>query len=139
MDNLCRNSCIFTVLQLKLVVVVFLSYLYQQIDAPEIIDDKTKQYFHWAEGSNKARLAFPGQVIDIPSIEIVKQPAETLRKICAFLKITCSKEYIQDCAATVDPVPSITRDFVEWTKEQKARVYEQMKRFSFFKGYSYDS
>ena len=78
-------------------------------------------------------------MIDIPSIEIVKKPAETLTKICAFLKITCSKEYIQDCAATVDPVPSITRDFVEWTKEQKARVYEQMKRFSFFKGYSYDS
>ena len=129
----------FTVLQLSQVVVVFLSYLSQQIDAPNIIEDKTKQYFRWAEGSNKARMAFPGQVIDIPSIEIVKKPAETLRKICAFLKITCSKEYIQDCAATVDPVPSITRGFVEWTKEQKERIYLEMKGFSFFKGYSYDS
>ena len=77
-------------------------------------------------------------MIDIPSMEIVKHPADTLRKICVFLEITCSEEYIQDCAATVDPVPSITRDFVEWSKEQKERVYEQMKEFSFLKDYSYD-
>jgi len=112
--------------------------LYHQILSPEILDENIRQYFYWAKGSNKAREAFPGQVIDSPSMETVKHPAATLRKICAFLEITCSEEYIQDCAATVDPVPSITRDFVEWSKEQKERVYEQMKEFSFLEGYSYD-
>lgn len=71
-------------------------------------------------------------------MEIVKRPAETLRKICAFLEITCSEDYIQDCAKTVDPVPSITRDFVVWTDKQKESVYEKMKQFSFFDGYTYD-
>ena len=71
-------------------------------------------------------------MIDIPSMEIVKHPADTLRKICAFLEITCCEGYIQDWAATVDPVPSITRDFVEWSKEHTERVYEQME-FSFLK------
>lgn len=71
-------------------------------------------------------------------MEIVMNPAETLRKICKFLDITCSERYIQDCAATVDPVPSITRDFIEWTAEQKNRVYEEMKKYSFYEGYSYD-
>jgi len=112
--------------------------LYHQILAPEILHEKIGLYFYWARGSNNAREAFPGQVIDIPSIEIVRHPADTLRKICAFLEITCSEEYIQDCAATVDPVPSITRDFVEWSREHKDRVYEQMKEFPFLKGYSYD-
>jgi len=66
-------------------------------------------------------------------MEIVKHPADTLRKISAFLDITCSEDHIQDCAATVDPDPSITRDFVEWFEEQKEKVYGQMKEFSFLK------
>ena len=69
---------------------------------------------------------------------IVKNAAETLRKICEFLEITCTEQYLQDCAATVDPVPSITRDFITWTAEQKTRVYEEMKKYSFFTGYSYE-
>jgi len=112
--------------------------LSHQILAPEVLDEQISLYFYRARGSNKVREAFPGQVIDIPSMEIVKHPADTLRQICAFLEITCFEDYIQDCAATVDPDPSITRDFVEWSEEQKEKVYEQMKEFSFFKGYSYD-
>lgn len=108
------------------------------MDAPDIVDHSIQRYFHWAEGSNKAREALPGQVIDIPSIEIVKNPAETLRTICEFLEITCTEQYLQDCAATVDPVPSITRDFITWTAEQKTRVYEEMTKYSFFTGYSYE-
>ena len=102
------------------------------------MDESISRYFGWAAGCNKARQAFPGSVIDIPSLEIVKNPADTLRKICKFLSISCSERYIQDCTATVDPVPSMTRDLIEWTTEQKNRVYEEMKKYSFFDGYSYD-
>jgi len=109
-----------------------------KVNSPDVLNDQIKRYFHWAAGCNKARMAFPGQVIDIPSMEVVKHPADTLRKICAFLEITCSEDYIQDCGNTVDPVPSITRDFVVWTDKQKQSVYEQMKHFSFFDNYSYD-
>jgi len=109
-----------------------------KVDAPDVVDQNIYRYFGWAEGSNKAREALPGQVIDISSIEIVKNAAETLRKICEFLEITCTEQYLQDCAATVDPVPSITRDFITWTAEQKTRVYEEMKKYSFFTGYSYE-
>lgn len=108
------------------------------MDAPAIVDRNIQRYFGWSEGSNKAREALPGQVIDIPSIEIVKNPTETLRKICEFLEITCTEQYLQDCAATVDAVPSITRNFITWTAEQKSRVYEEMKKYSFFAGYSYE-
>ena len=85
-----------------------------------------------------AREAFPGYVIDVPSMEIVTNTVETLRRICQFLEITCTEQYLLDCAATVDPVPSITRDFVEWTAEQKDTVYEMMTKYSFFEGYSFD-
>lgn len=109
-----------------------------KVGAPSILDESINRYFGWAAGCNKARQAFPASVIDIPSLEIVKNPADTLRNICKFLGITCSERYIEGCAATVDPVPSMTRDFIEWTAEQKNRVYEEMKKYSFFDSYSYD-
>ncbi|RMX56699.1 hypothetical protein pdam_00015766 [Pocillopora damicornis] len=108
------------------------------IEAPEILDDKIDAYFKWAKGSNKAREALPGSVLDIPSIEIVLHPAEVLRKICKFLGILCTEKYLQDCADTVDPTPSITRDYVKWTTKQKERVNTEMKRFTFLQGFSFD-
>jgi len=112
--------------------------LRQQVNAPEELESNIRNYFTMAEGSNKAREAFPFSVIDIPSMDIVKNPAETLRRICHFLEITCTEQYLQDCAATVDPVPSITRNFIEWTAEQKNTVYGMMKKYPFFEGYSFD-
>ena len=123
--KLMQRNTLFTVLR-------------QQVKAPEELEDKIKAYFSMAEGSNKAREALPDSVIDIPSMEIVKKPAETLKKICKFLEITCTEKYLQDCAATVDPIPSITRYFIEWTAEQKNTVYEEMKKYSFFESYSFD-
>ena len=108
------------------------------MNAPEELDGQIKLYFDMAEGSNRAREALPGSVIDIPSMEVVKNPVQTLTKICKFLEITCSEKYLLDCAATVDPVPSITCDFIEWTAEQKNTVYEKMKKYSFFESYLFD-
>jgi len=109
-----------------------------KVNAPDELESTIRSYFTMAEGSNRAREAFPGSVIDIPSMEIVKNPAETLRRICQFLEIACTEQYLQDCAATVDPVPSITRNFIEWTTEQKNTVYGMMTKYSFFEGYSFD-
>ena len=109
-----------------------------QVNAPEELERKTNFYFSLAKGSNKARNAFPDSFLDVPSMEIVKNPVETLRRICQFLEITCTEQYLQDCAVTVDPVPSITRHLVEWTAEQKNTVYEMMKKYPFFEGYSFD-
>ena len=91
-----------------------------------------------AEGCNMARQAFPGSVIDVRSIDIVRKPVETLRRVCLFLEITCTEQYLQDCAATVDPVPSITRNFIEWTAEQKNKVYNMKKKYTFLDGYFFD-
>ena len=112
--------------------------LCRQVNAPDEFKIETQNYFDMAEGCNKARKAFPGNVLDVPGMEMVKNPMETLRKVCQFLEITCTEQYLLDCAATVDPVPSITRHFIEWTSEQKNTVYDMMKKYPFFEGYSFD-
>ena len=117
---------------------ILLCDLRQQVKAPDELMKKTNFYFNLAKGCNKARETFPESFLNVPSMEIVTNPVRTLRRVCQFLEITCTEQYLQDCAATVDPVPSITRYFVEWTTEQKNVVYGMMKKYPFFEGYSFD-
>ena len=86
----------------------------EQINASDILDTKIQLYNNWAEGTYVAQKTFPEDFINVVSMDAVKKPAETLRKICDFLEITCTEKYIQDCAAIVDPVPSITRHRIVW-------------------------
>lgn len=76
--------------------------------------------------------------MNVVSMDVVKNPAESLRRICDFLDITCEEKYIQDCAAIVDPVPSITRHRIVWTDEQINRVYTMMKKFQFYDRFTFE-
>ena len=110
----------------------------QQINASNILDEKIDRYFKWVNGSNVAEEAYPNDTLDVFSMDVVKKPAESLLKMCDFLEISCSDEYIRDCAAIVDPVPSITRHHIVWTEEQKNRVFTLMKQYRFFDRFSFE-
>jgi len=110
----------------------------QQINASEILDLKIQLYNNWTEGAWVAQKNFPEDFINVVSMDVVKNPADSLRRICGFLDITCEEEYIQDCAAIVDPVPSITRHRIVWTDEQKNKVYAMMQKFPFFDRFTFE-
>lgn len=85
-----------------------------------------------------AQKTFPEAFMNVVSMDAVKKPAETLRKICDFLDVTCSEKYILDCAAIVDPVPSITRHRIVWKDEQINSVYEMMRKFPFYDRFTFE-
>ena len=97
-----------------------------------------ERFFNWAKGSAIAREALGDKLLDVVGLELVRRPAETMRKICDFIEITCSEDYIQACAEVVDPNPSITRNYVVWTKEQKNRVYSEIEQYPFLADYTFD-
>jgi len=109
-----------------------------KINASEILDIKIQLYNNWAEGTHVAQKTFPEDFINVVSMDVVKNPADSLRRICDFLDITCEEKYIQDCAAIVDPVPSITRHRIVWTDEQINRVYAMMKKFPFYDRFTFE-
>ena len=102
------------------------------------MDTKIQLYNNWAEGTHVAQKTFPEAFMNVVSMDVVKNPAESLRRICDFLDITCEEKYIQDCAAIVDPVPSITRHRIVWTDEQMNRVYAMMKKFPFYDRFTFE-
>lgn len=77
-------------------------------------------------------------MIDIPGHETVLRPRETIQKLCDHLGVTCSGDYLDKCSNIMYGAPSVTRDKVIWTEEQKRRVTQKMKEFPFLRDYSFD-
>ena len=97
------------------------------------------EYSTQVRGSSQVKKNFPGRVLDVHSMDLMKNPRETLRKICDFLEITCTKKYLEDCASIVNPVPSQTRQFFTWTEKQLNRVQMSIKNHSFLQSYSFEN
>ena len=76
-------------------------------------------------------------VLEIHSEDFITQPQESMKRICDFLGVECSPWYLQMCQDKVFPSVSRTRDKVEWSEEQKARVQTILNSFPYFKGYNF--
>ncbi|XP_032225413.1 uncharacterized protein LOC5501189 [Nematostella vectensis] len=76
---------------------------------------------------------------EIQSTDLISKPRETLRRVCSFLNLTCSKKYLDDCAKIVYKRPSRTRYSVVWTDTQIRRTLSTLKRFAFLKNFTFTS
>lgn len=101
------------------------------------IDSSIRRYFGIARNCQTTKEAFGDRVFDIIGEDFVRDPPKHLRKICDFLEITCSEDYLRDCSSIIDPVPSETRSFVVWTPEQIKTVYTSMESIEFLQKQSY--
>lgn len=79
------------------------------------------------------------KVLDIHNADYVKKPVETVKRICAFLKVDCFEGYLQACNQKAYSSTSKTRRLVAWPKKMLAEIDESMKKFPFFHRYSYNS
>ena len=79
------------------------------------------------------------RVLELHNRELVNDPKTTLIKLCAFLEVDCSAEYIRTCISKVFKSVSKTRDLVVWPQSLRSKVEDIIKRHSFFHGYSFTS
>jgi len=96
------------------------------------------EYNKKVRGSAAVKKYFPGRVLDVESMRLMMSTKETLKKVCEFLKITCTQKYLDDCASIVDPVPSKTRHFVVWTKDQLSRVNKLITEYPFLGQFEFE-
>ena len=103
-----------------------------------ILEDWIELYFNLTKASQRVRERFGDAVIDIPGHETILRPKETLQKLCDHLGVTCTEDYVEKCSKILYGGPSVTRDKIVWTEEQKQRVTEQMKKYPFLRDFSFD-
>lgn len=97
------------------------------------------RFFRWAAGSAIAREILGDKLLDVNGLELVKKPVETMSKICRFIETMCSDDFLKACAKVVDPKPSITRNYVVWSKDQMNNMYSVIEQYPFLSHYTFNA
>ena len=117
---------------------VFIFFIVQ-INRRGELDNFIKSFFELVETIERIRQIYGGAaVLDVLSHELISKPKETMNTICTFLGVTCSEDYLQQAESILYGKPSVTRTAVVWTEEQKQRVQDEMKKYSFLQSFSYE-
>ena len=67
------------------------------------------------------------------SEDMVLNPKEEIIKLCKFLELECSQDYIDNCVAAIFPSSSKSRYRVQWTQKQIDRVIELINTTTFLR------
>ncbi len=78
-------------------------------------------------------------VLEVHNADYVNEPKRTVQRICDFLEVQCSEEYLQACEEKAFKSTFKTRQLVEWPSELRTPMEQQMRNFRFFDRYSFDS
>ena len=113
-------------------------FFFFQINDSFNLDKEIAKYFTLAERNNQLKNSLPGEVYEIHSSQLIKQPREILLGICQFLHLTCDRQYIEDCSKVIFPEARKTRYTVVWTDKQKELVKEKSQRIPFLKNYGFE-
>lgn len=70
--------------------------------------------------------------------DVVAQPQAEVRRLCEFLGVDPTDDYLESCAAIVWETPHRTRRLVDWTDAQIDRVRSLIEQYPFLDGYSFD-
>ena len=71
--------------------------------------------------------------------DLIAHPTETMSKICEYLNLECSSEFLQMCADKTFKSVSMSRHLVEWDLDMLSSLIKEIKTFPFFRRYSFES
>ena len=71
--------------------------------------------------------------------DMIANPRSQLAKICDFLQVSASPDYLDDCAFVVDKEPHKSRLKHDWTKEEKQTIESLIEKYDCFSKYSWDT
>ena len=90
---------------------------------------------NWQYRKNKAF----GTLLDVHSANLIQNPRKVLLRICNFIGLECSDDYLSSCASVVSPKASITRHLIVWPEDVKDDVQRQIQSFPFLQRYTFTS
>jgi hypothetical protein len=85
----------------------------------------------------RRRLA-PDEVLHVDYERVLVAARRELAAMCAFLEVEAGPGYLDDCAGIVWTSGSRSRQGVEWTAEQRARIDDLIARYPAFSGYRFE-
>ena len=77
-------------------------------------------------------------VMEIHLEDLIKDPKGILKRVCEYLEVQCTEEYLTTCVGKVYTTISKSREVVVWPKVLVDRVVQATKTYSFFNRYSFE-
>ncbi len=71
--------------------------------------------------------------------DMVANPRSQLAKICDFLQVPVSPDYLDDCASVVNKEVHKSRMDYDWTKDKKRNIASLIGKYDFFSGYDWNT
>lgn len=78
------------------------------------------------------------ELFDLHLESLIADPSKCLGRLCAFLGLPASEDYLAACAAVVFDSPRRTRFDAPWTNELIEQVAERAAAYDFLAGYRFD-
>lgn len=102
------------------------------------LDSVTGRFFEMCAINRSLKDRIPAErLFEIRHEDMLAQPAEQLRRICAFLQVAPEADYLAACAAIVTPARRPSREKLAWRAEQIAAVEDHIERYDFLAGYRF--
>jgi hypothetical protein len=84
------------------------------------------------------RLA-PDELLAVRYEDFIVEPETALRRVCAFIGVEASADYLASCAALANPATRPARTHFDWTAEQRREVDTIIESRPVLHGYSFES
>ena len=105
----------------------------------QTLESAVARFFILCEAVAYIKSRMPGQVLDVRHEEFLSDPKSMLARLCAFVDIEASEEYLEACASIVFRSPHQSRKDIVWPEDLVGRIAEAMTQFAFLDGYSFGS
>ena len=96
----------------------------------ELIDEVIKYYFDLYEASEVMRQQYNLDTMDVHGKDLIINPRATVVKMCDFLQVSCSDDYLSVVSRKIFHDESKTRYKLTWTDEQISRIKDNIQKFS---------
>lgn len=100
--------------------------------------DSIRYYFALCQGVALLKARIGDRMLEVRHEDVVARPSEALSRICQFLGLEPSPQYLADCAAVVFAEPHRSRHEAPWTAEAIDIVTREAARFRPLDGYTFE-
>ncbi len=97
-------------------------------------------YFNFTKTNARVKQEIPPEnIFDLKHESLIANPKQAMTDLCRFLGVDLTESYLNDCASIVFESPRKTRFEIEWSPEMIRLVADEIKKYPFLEGYTYDS
>ena len=102
----------------------------------ELVYQRINYYFKFFQASELMRQQFNLDIMDVHGKDLITNPTVIVNKMCDFLRVSCSNNYLNTVGRKIFSSESKTRYKVAWTDEQLSEIRENILKYDTLRRYS---